>query len=299
VPGIQWPRGERERRGRPLVSRADEALGGAAAREPAPPRLGQPADPLQALPRSRADPAPSSARVRNRLGAPCHLGVVRETEPTEQVPGLQALARVLYYSAGITKIKRSYGGHVYFRAAANTGARYHVDLYLACRDLADLPAGLYHFGVHDFALRRLRVGDYRGALITLWQSAVVSSRLSGRGMARPNPRGRNLWLNLPIPCPAFRGAQGFEKLPNKVQLSGLKTDVGDISFGAHVVGRGKTNSMFTGIYRGRGRTRRSTPGGRDVRRAHRCPARRPQSRPRGSARPSRDQASGRRSGGRR
>lgn len=91
--------------------------------------------------------------------------VGREIEPTEQVPGLEALARVLYYSAGITKVRRSPGGEVYFRAAANTGALYHVDLYLACRDLPGLPAGVYHFGAHDFALRRLRVGDYQGALI--------------------------------------------------------------------------------------------------------------------------------------
>jgi SagB-type dehydrogenase family enzyme len=91
--------------------------------------------------------------------------VARETEPSEQVPGLRALARVLYYSAGITKVNRSPGGDVYFRAAPNTGALYHVDLYLACRDLPDLPAGIYHFGPHDFALRRLRVGDYRGAFV--------------------------------------------------------------------------------------------------------------------------------------
>jgi SagB-type dehydrogenase family enzyme len=91
--------------------------------------------------------------------------VGRESEPTEQVPGLGALARVLYYSAGITKVRRSPGGDFYFRAASNTGALYHVDLYLACRDLPHLPAGIYHFGVHDFALRCLRVGDYRGALI--------------------------------------------------------------------------------------------------------------------------------------
>jgi SagB-type dehydrogenase family enzyme len=91
--------------------------------------------------------------------------VGRESETTELVPGLEALARVLYYSAGITKVKRSPGGDVYFRAAANTGALYHVDLYLACRDLPDLAAGIYHFGAHDFTLRRLRVGDYRGAFI--------------------------------------------------------------------------------------------------------------------------------------
>jgi hypothetical protein len=64
--------------------------------------------------------------------------VARETEPIEQVRGLQALARVLYYSAGITKVRRSPGGDVYFRAASNTGALYHVDFYLACRDLPDL-----------------------------------------------------------------------------------------------------------------------------------------------------------------
>jgi hypothetical protein len=93
------------------------------------------------------------------------LPVARETGPTEQVPDLRALARVLYYSAGITNVKRSPRGDVYFRAAANTGALYHVDLYLACRDLPDLAAGIYHFGAHDFALRCLRVGDYRGAFI--------------------------------------------------------------------------------------------------------------------------------------
>jgi SagB-type dehydrogenase family enzyme len=91
--------------------------------------------------------------------------VAREIEPTGPVPGLRALARILHYSAGITKVRRSPGGSVYFRAASNTGALYHVDLYLACRGLPDLPAGIYHFGVHDFALRRLRIGDYRGAFI--------------------------------------------------------------------------------------------------------------------------------------
>jgi len=118
--------------------------------------------------------------------------VARETEPTEQVPGLQALARVLYYSAGITKVKRSPGGDVYFRAASNTGALYHVDLYLACRDLPDLPAGIYHFGAHDFALRRLRVGDYRGAFI---EAAGVEPSLAQAPVvvASASTYWRNAW----------------------------------------------------------------------------------------------------------
>ena len=55
-------------------------------------------------------------------------------------------------------------GEVYFRAAACTGALYHIDLYLVCGELPDLSAGVYHFGPHDFSLRCLRSGDYRGVL---------------------------------------------------------------------------------------------------------------------------------------
>lgn len=76
----------------------------------------------------------------------------------------QTLAEILYFSAGITKRVRYPGGEIYFRAAACTGALYHIDLYLVCADLPDLEAGVYHFGPHDFSLRRLRCGDYRAFL---------------------------------------------------------------------------------------------------------------------------------------
>jgi SagB-type dehydrogenase family enzyme len=86
-------------------------------------------------------------------------------EKTEAaVPSPQILAEILYLSAGITR-RRSYpGGEILFRAAACTGALYHIDLYPVCGDLPDLPAGVYHFGPHDFALRQLRAGDYRNVL---------------------------------------------------------------------------------------------------------------------------------------
>jgi len=80
------------------------------------------------------------------------------------VPDVSALAVLLFLSAGITKRRPYPGGEIYFRAAACTGALYHIDLYLVCGDLPGLPAGVYHFGPHDFALRRLRAGDYRGVL---------------------------------------------------------------------------------------------------------------------------------------
>ncbi|HXG22145.1 MAG TPA: SagB family peptide dehydrogenase [Methylomirabilota bacterium] len=83
----------------------------------------------------------------------------------EMIPDLSRLAALLYLSAGITKRRTYPGGEIYFRAAACTGALYHIDLYLVCGDLPELPAGVYHFGPHDFALHRLRSGDFRGVLV--------------------------------------------------------------------------------------------------------------------------------------
>jgi SagB-type dehydrogenase family enzyme len=83
----------------------------------------------------------------------------------EHVPSRRDLAALLHYSAGITKRGIIPGGQMYFRAAACTGALYHIELYLVCGDLLDLSACVYHFGPHDFSLRRLRAGDYRGVLV--------------------------------------------------------------------------------------------------------------------------------------
>jgi SagB-type dehydrogenase family enzyme len=83
---------------------------------------------------------------------------------TPAVPSLALLASLLYFSAGITKRKQYPGGEILFRAAACTGALYHIELYLVCGDLPELKAGVYHFGPGDFALRCLRHGDYREGL---------------------------------------------------------------------------------------------------------------------------------------
>ncbi len=70
---------------------------------------------------------------------------------------LQALARLCYFSNGVTRVLRG----MPFRAAACTGALYHIELYVVCAELADLPAGVYHFDAHDNAFRQLRAGDFR------------------------------------------------------------------------------------------------------------------------------------------
>ena len=95
------------------------------------------------------------------------LSAIAESVPaqTNATPDLEAVAQLLYLSAGITR-KRSYsGGEIYFRAAACTGALYEVELYLVCGDLVNLAAGVYHFAPAEFGLRRLRAGDYRRVLL--------------------------------------------------------------------------------------------------------------------------------------
>src|SRR5215510_5372189 len=82
----------------------------------------------------------------------------------EAVPSLKVLARILYFSAGITKRKTYPGGEIFFRAASCTGALYEFELYIVCGGLPDMEAGLYHFGPADFSLRRLRAGDFRSVL---------------------------------------------------------------------------------------------------------------------------------------
>jgi SagB-type dehydrogenase family enzyme len=100
-------------------------------------------------------------------GAPALSAVSAFNTPAETlcVPPLALLGSLLYFSAGITKRRQYPGGEILFRAAACTGALYHIELYLVCGDLPDLEAGVYHFGPGDFALRRLRRGDYRGSLV--------------------------------------------------------------------------------------------------------------------------------------
>jgi hypothetical protein len=64
-------------------------------------------------------------------------------ESREYVPTRHDLAGLFYYAAGITKRGIVPGGQMYFRAVACTGALYHIELYLVCGDLPDLPAGLF------------------------------------------------------------------------------------------------------------------------------------------------------------
>lgn len=87
-------------------------------------------------------------------------------EDKSQIPDLPALARILYFSAGITKTIIYPGfGDVEFRATACTGALFHIEIYVVCKDLPGLDAGVYHFDPKGMKLVFLRKGDYRGVLV--------------------------------------------------------------------------------------------------------------------------------------
>jgi SagB-type dehydrogenase family enzyme len=98
-------------------------------------------------------------------GVPALSAIVSGAVETAATPTRQSLAEILFLSAGVTRRRAYPGGEMLFRAAACTGALYHIDLYLVCGDLADLEAGVYHFSPQDFALRKLRAGDFRSLLV--------------------------------------------------------------------------------------------------------------------------------------
>src|SRR5712692_3174287 len=119
--------------------------------------------PFKIYPTLEALPLPREVRQTGVAA----LSAIAESVPAQSnaSPDLEAVAQLLYLSAGITRKRKYPGGEFYFRAAACTGALYEVELYLVCGGLANLDAGVYHFAPAEFGLRRLRAGDHRGALL--------------------------------------------------------------------------------------------------------------------------------------
>ncbi|MFQ5739688.1 MAG: SagB/ThcOx family dehydrogenase [Acidobacteriota bacterium] len=113
-------------------------------------------------------------------------------EPRPGPISTQELARLLYFSAGITKRKKHPGGEIAFRAASCTGALYEIELYVVCGDLDGLAAGVYLYSPRDESLYRLRQGDYRSFLVA---AAAKETRLSSMALAiiSTGTYWRNAW----------------------------------------------------------------------------------------------------------
>jgi SagB-type dehydrogenase family enzyme len=74
------------------------------------------------------------------------------------------LARLLYFSAGVTRYSNEGEERSWFRASASAGNLHPLELYVACGALSGMDGGLYHFDPDAFALARLRPGDVRSHL---------------------------------------------------------------------------------------------------------------------------------------
>ncbi|MCH8745206.1 MAG: SagB/ThcOx family dehydrogenase [Chloroflexi bacterium] len=98
---------------------------------------------------------------------PALSAISMEVVPPDQgqIPDITTLSSILYFSAGITKRLNFPWGDMAFRAAACTGALYHIELYVVCGDLPGLEAGVYHYDSRGPSLTRLREGDYRRTLV--------------------------------------------------------------------------------------------------------------------------------------
>lgn len=103
------------------------------------------------------DPASSGASALEALS--------QDQKPEESAQlDLPRLAALLHYSAGITKRLRFGEQVIAFRAAACTGALYHIELYAICGEMRDLQAGVYHYDAEHSALSVIRRGDFRNWL---------------------------------------------------------------------------------------------------------------------------------------
>jgi SagB-type dehydrogenase family enzyme len=150
-------------------------------------------------------------------------------------PTLEQLASVLYYSAGITREKIYPGGKTYFRAAACAGALYPIETYIVCSDIEGLDAGVYHFNPGDFALRRLRKGDYRNTVVkaTAGEPQVAASEIilvytaiSWRSAWKYRDRSYryHFWDNGTILANAF-AQLAAQEIPAKLVMGFMESDM--------------------------------------------------------------------------
>jgi len=103
--------------------------------------------------------------LRPALNALVSISGIVPKEKASTGMGVDTLAELLFFSAGITReVKVPGRGAFYLRAAPATGALYPIELYVVCRNLEGLEAGVYHFCPGDFSLSQLRSGDWTRTL---------------------------------------------------------------------------------------------------------------------------------------
>ncbi len=72
---------------------------------------------------------------------------------------ISQLGRLLYFSNGVTSVRRSGSRSIRLRAAPSAGALYAGEVYVVAERVRELAAGVYYYDVHRHALVRLQDGS--------------------------------------------------------------------------------------------------------------------------------------------
>ncbi|HKG21045.1 MAG TPA: SagB family peptide dehydrogenase [Blastocatellia bacterium] len=153
----------------------------------------------------------------------------------ERTPTLEELASLLFYSAGVLRTKTYPAGVIYFRAAACAGALYPVEVYVACKDIEGLAAGVYHFSPGDFSLKCLRKGDHRSIIVDAAGGEprvarapviLIYSAISWRSSWKYRDRAYryHYWDNGTIVANALAMARGLE-VPASLVMGFVERDI--------------------------------------------------------------------------
>jgi len=86
---------------------------------------------------------------------------------------LTQLSYMIWASTGIQRTEQGYE----FRTAPSAGALYPIETYIVANRVRDLESGVYHYGIRNHELERVRAGDLRGPIMaaTLGQEMCAES----------------------------------------------------------------------------------------------------------------------------
>jgi SagB-type dehydrogenase family enzyme len=97
-------------------------------------------------------------------GAPAADVLSGRAPLTDPVVDRDLLARLLFYSAGVTRVAGPPADASWFRAAPSAGNLHPVEVYVVAGAMPGLDPGLYHFAPDVFGLEELSRGECRPAV---------------------------------------------------------------------------------------------------------------------------------------
>jgi len=117
-----------------------------------------------------------------------------ERDYTTDPLSLEELSKIMWAAQGVT----ARAGNYLLRTAPSAGALYPFETYLYIDKVKDVPQGIYHFNVADFALERLQEGDFnheftaaglgqpmvrRAAVVLVWTAMMLRCMVKYRDRA--------------------------------------------------------------------------------------------------------------------